>query len=42
MRINLTNFDNLDKPKEILRSKCSTSTVASIVASYCEKRGFWK
>jgi WD repeat-containing protein 19 len=42
VRINLNNFDNLEKPKDILRNKCSTSTVASIVASYCEKRGFWK
>ena len=42
VRINLNIFDNLDKPKEILRNQCSTSTVASIVASYCEKRGIWK
>lgn len=42
VRINLNNFDNLEKPKDILRNKCSTSTVASIVANYCEKRGFWK
>lgn len=42
VRINLSNFDNLEKPKDILRNKCSTSTVASIVANYCEKRGFWK
>lgn len=42
VRINLSNFDNLEKPKDILRHKCSTSTVASIVANYCEKRGFWK
>jgi WD repeat-containing protein 19 len=42
VRINLNNFDNLEKPKEILRNKCSTSTVAQIVANYCEKRGFWK
>ena len=42
VRINLNNFDNLEKPKEILRHKCSTSTVASIVANYCEKRSIWK
>lgn len=35
VRINLSNFDNLEKPKDILRHKCSTSTVASIVANYC-------
>lgn len=42
VRINLNNFDNLEKPKDILRNKCSTSTVAQMVANYCEKRGFWK
>lgn len=42
MRINLTNFDNIEKPKTILRTKCTTTTVASMVASYCEKRGLRK
>ena len=42
VRINLNNFDDLEKPKDILRNKCSTSTVASIVANYCQKRGYWR
>jgi len=32
----------LEKPKEILRNKCSTATVAMMVANYAEKRGYWK
>lgn len=35
VRINLMNFDNIEKPKNILRTKCTTTTVASMVANYC-------
>lgn len=42
VRVNLNHLDNLEKPKEVLRHKCSTITIASLVASHCGKRGLYK
>ena len=42
VRINLNNLDNIEKAKSVLRTKCSTATIAMMVANYCEKRGLWK
>lgn len=32
-------MDNLEKAKAVLRNRCPTTTCATMVASYCEKRG---
>jgi WD repeat-containing protein 19 len=42
VRVNLNHLDNLDKPREVLRHKCSTISIASLVANYCSKRGMYR
>ena len=37
--MNINFLDNVEKAKAILRNRCPTTTCASMVASYCEKRG---
>lgn len=42
IRINLNQLDNLEKAKQILRTKCPTDTCANMLAQACEKKGLKK
>ncbi|CAK84014.1 unnamed protein product (macronuclear) [Paramecium tetraurelia] len=39
VRLNLNQLNNIERAKFILRNKCKTVTLASMVAQYCERRG---
>lgn len=39
IRLNLNYLDDIEKAKAILRNKCPTSTSATMLANYCEKKG---